>query len=195
MTYNHIDIDLALKQLGESDKLYKTLLNGFYNTYQNVDKDIRGLLEQGQTKDARRLAHSIKGLSGNLGASIFREKAMKLEFAIRDNSEEIESCLTEFSGEFVDVIYEVRDILNRRYKDIGDKETSVSYGKDEFLRRSKELISALETYKYGEVKQAAELFTSTKMPIRYRNNIAEILKNIDSYDYDLAIELLKEMVN
>ena len=85
MAYETINLDLALEQLGGSIKLYGTVVKGFWEKYSHVDQMIQDLIDQGSMEEARRLAHSIKGLCGNLGATKLRERALELEMAIRDN--------------------------------------------------------------------------------------------------------------
>lgn len=195
MTYLKIDISEALDQLGGSEKLYKTLVNGFYDKYQNVDKDIELMLSNNEVEDARRLAHSIKGLSGNLGAKVFREKAMDLEYAIRDASEDVTMCLEAFSQELVGVISEVRHILANRYNDIAKPEVTIAYGEDVFIVSCYDLLAALETYKYSEVKNATEKFVATKVLLKYRHEAEKVLEHIENYDYDQAITTLRGLVN
>lgn len=195
MAYIKIDTSEALAQLGGSEKLYKTLVNGFYDKYQHVDQEIESLIKDGNLEDARRLAHSIKGLSGNLGAKVLREKAMNLEYAIRDESGEMLTNLDLFADELSDVISEVRHMLSNKYNDLAKPEITVTYGEDEFITASYELLSALETYRYSEVKIALEKFSQTKVLLRYQNEAKMVVHHVENYDYDQAIELLKDMVN
>ncbi len=195
MTYNKIDISEALAQLGGSEKLYKTLVNGFYDKYQSVDKEIESLINNHDMEDARRLAHSIKGLSGNLGAKGLREKALDLECAIRDESGHMLNALDAFSDELELVISEVRHLLSTKYNEIAKPEVTKTYGEDEFIKSCYDLLSALETYRYSEVKAALDKFAQVKVLLKYQNEASVIKSHVDNYDYDLAIELLKDLVN
>lgn len=194
MVYDRINIEEALDQLGGSDKLYKTLVSGFYKKYQSVDVSIEDLVDQNEMEDARRLAHSIKGLSGNLGARRLREKAMNLEYAIRDNTADIKVCITYFSDELKAVIIEVEDLLNTRYKDKVESEARIEPGEDGFIASCKELLSALETYKYSEVKVAFKQFNTIKVIRTYKNEVEEVRRYVEDYDYDLAINVLKRLI-
>ncbi len=78
-----MNIKDALLQLGGSVKLYRTLVTGFRDKYLDVDEEIRDRLKRGDAETGRRLAHSMKGLAGNLGAMDLQIRAKDLETAIK----------------------------------------------------------------------------------------------------------------
>lgn len=113
--YRTIDIELALSHLGGSERLYKTLVTGFYDHYKDVDVQIGNLLEMDDVEGARRLAHSLKGLSANLGALELRDKALALEMSIRDKRPDRDDRLNDFSQILKLVIQEAKTILTNRF--------------------------------------------------------------------------------
>jgi HPt (histidine-containing phosphotransfer) domain-containing protein len=111
MVKRKMNIEAALTHLGGSKPLFDTLISGFYNQYNHVDDDIKKLLETGNQEDARLLAHSIKGLSGNLGATELVEKAKALEVAIEAGLETKASDLKAFSKALKAVLEEIVRLL------------------------------------------------------------------------------------
>lgn len=115
----NINIKNALLNLGGSVKLYKTLVQGFKEKYTYIDDDIKIKLLNKEMEEARRLAHSIKGLAGNLGATDLQEKSKILELIVKDNfnknvdgtiiSNILETQWMEFSKELKDCV----KLLNR----------------------------------------------------------------------------------
>lgn len=193
MTYKRIDIDEALAQLGGSEKLYKTLVMGFFERYQGVDVQIETLLSEDQLDEARRMAHSIKGLCGNLGTNQLRERAMALEYAIRDESEGIDECMEAFSLELEEVMIEVEELIKDRFSEHIAMNVEQVYGEGLFLEACGRLISALETYRYSDVKLAYGKLTEVMIPIKYKEVMEELVTHIEAYDYDLAIIVLKKV--
>ena len=112
MVKKKMNMEAALAHLGGSKALFDTLIIGFYNQYRHVDKDIKKLLETGNQEDARLLAHSIKGLSGNLGATELVEKSKALEVAIEANLDTRASDLKAFSKALKDVLEEIVVLLD-----------------------------------------------------------------------------------
>jgi HPt (histidine-containing phosphotransfer) domain-containing protein len=80
----HIDEKSALALLGNSEKLYVKLVTSFYGKYKDIEGDFEELVDQNDYEEARRLAHSIKGLCGNLGAHELQEISKELEYAFKD---------------------------------------------------------------------------------------------------------------
>lgn len=68
----HLDHERGLAMMGGNEPLYHRILASFVETYANLRLDLD------QAED-RRTLHSLKGLSGNIGASRLRELAMALE--------------------------------------------------------------------------------------------------------------------
>ncbi len=113
--FQYIDIEMALDHLGGSDRLYKKVVSGFHDRYSKADQQIETLLNEEDFEGARILAHSLKGLSGNLGSLGLKEKALDLEMSIRDGRPDREVCLRNFSQTLAAVIDETEIILRERY--------------------------------------------------------------------------------
>ncbi len=69
--------------LGDHD-LYVDLLRRLVASEQNTPGDIRQALACGDAPTAQRLAHTLKGLAGTVGANTVMARAAELEMAIRD---------------------------------------------------------------------------------------------------------------
>ncbi len=74
----------ALQRLAGNQKLYRTLLERFYNGYSKFGQDIQASLAAGNFEEAQRGAHTIKGLAGTIGHQGLAEAALALEHACRD---------------------------------------------------------------------------------------------------------------
>jgi len=93
------DREAVLARLGGSETMLARLLDKFCRSYSRAPEELETLLESGQHEEARRLVHSVKGVSANLGlASIYRS-SIALENKLKDESErpspEIHSFKTE----------------------------------------------------------------------------------------------------
>jgi HPt (histidine-containing phosphotransfer) domain-containing protein len=193
MRYEKINIDQALEQLGGSEKLYRTLITGFYERYQGVDQEIGEMLEENKYDEARRMAHSLKGLSGNLGTDQLREKSMALEYGIRDEVDEIPALFKAFSEELHEVMFEVEVLIKDRFEEHYFRNVENLYGDGSFFEACSELISALETYRYSDVKRALAKFNDITIPKRHSDQAVIVKSYINDYDYNLAIEELKKL--
>lgn len=82
----------AIEQLGGSIRLFRKLAEGFIESYTYIDEDILDQYEI-SLSEARRLAHSMKGLSGNLGATDLMLKAKDLELSLKNVIERADNYL------------------------------------------------------------------------------------------------------
>ncbi len=78
-----IDTESALERFQGNEKLFRKLLTEFSTEYKNVDDNIRNALKNGDTRLARELTHTIKGVSGNLSARALHMAATELESGIK----------------------------------------------------------------------------------------------------------------
>jgi two-component system sensor histidine kinase/response regulator len=74
-----VDVEKALKRVGGSIKLYKTLLSRFRETQTDAVHRIKEAIGSAETETAKREAHTLKGLAGSVGATRLAECASTVE--------------------------------------------------------------------------------------------------------------------
>ena len=74
-----IERSRGLRFVGENEQLYQVILRRFAATHASVIEELRDLLARGDRAEARRLAHTMTGLAGTIGARPLAEKAGDLE--------------------------------------------------------------------------------------------------------------------
>jgi two-component system sensor histidine kinase/response regulator len=77
-----IDIADGLRRIGGNPEFYRKLLLKLGSDFAASPADLRRLLGDAQTEEARRLAHTLKGTSGNVGATELQAASASLELAI-----------------------------------------------------------------------------------------------------------------
>jgi two-component system sensor histidine kinase/response regulator len=83
-----IDAETALKRIAGNTRLYKDLLRRFVEGQEDATEKVRGALEAGDLILAERIAHSLKGLAGTIGAVEAQGAAGELERSIHDKATE-----------------------------------------------------------------------------------------------------------
>jgi CheY-like chemotaxis protein len=78
-----IDIDEGLRRVGGNRKLYRKLLVEFCQDHREDARAISEALDSSDEKTAQRLAHTIKGVSGSIGAGDLFSAAEKLDAALK----------------------------------------------------------------------------------------------------------------
>ena len=79
-----IDLKKGLNTVSGNDKLFHRLLLQFRKDYQGLGEEIKSAYYAGDHERARNLAHTIKGVAGNIAASEVHRTAAELETCIRE---------------------------------------------------------------------------------------------------------------
>jgi two-component system sensor histidine kinase/response regulator len=85
-----LDTTLGLANMAGKQGLYMAILRRYVNGQRDVGQQIRRALGRGDRSTAHRLAHTLKGVSANIGATLVQQQALVLEQAIR-NGEPLEN--------------------------------------------------------------------------------------------------------
>ena len=92
-----LDTVLGLSRMAGKKPLYLAMLRRYAAGQAAAGRQIRESLDAGDTATAERVAHTLKGVSGNVGATQVQELAGALEMAIRESQpqEEVRMKLVE----------------------------------------------------------------------------------------------------
>ena len=85
-TLEGIDIPSGLARVNGNKKLYRTLLIKLHDEYRDAHDRICELLDKGDMHEAMLLAHTVKGVAGNLGAARMQAAAAALEEPLKAGS-------------------------------------------------------------------------------------------------------------
>jgi CheY-like chemotaxis protein len=82
-----LDMTAALQRVAGNKRLYRDLLTQFVAKHESTGNRIKEALESGDRNEVERLAHSLKGVAGNLGINRIFVLAGNLEKAISESHE------------------------------------------------------------------------------------------------------------
>jgi HPt (histidine-containing phosphotransfer) domain-containing protein len=102
-----LDTNTGLIRL-TNERLYRKMLSKFSEGYARYDQEISKALERQDVDTAYMLAHSIKGVSGTLGADRLYRSSIELEGAIRRREDRLPVLVQEFSQALGEVISFIR---------------------------------------------------------------------------------------
>ena len=87
-----IDSVAGLKRVAGNKRLYRDLLGQFAEKQGDAAAQISNALESGDRALAERIAHTVKGVAGNIGMTKIQFAAAGLEKAVRENDPAIPAC-------------------------------------------------------------------------------------------------------
>jgi PAS domain S-box-containing protein len=99
-----IALSSGLARVGGNRQLYAKLLCKFREGHEKAVQEIRAALHRGDRETAGRLAHTVKGVSGNLGAESLYRAAAELEKAIKEGQQDIDPPVARFGSQLKTVM-------------------------------------------------------------------------------------------
>ncbi|MBF0094857.1 MAG: Hpt domain-containing protein, partial [Alphaproteobacteria bacterium] len=90
---------------------YLRLLSKFADNQENTVAEIRKAVERGDTETATRLAHTLKGVAGNISAASLQQVGHALEAVLKEGkTEKLEDLMTSAAQELERVIATIRTV-------------------------------------------------------------------------------------
>ena len=82
-----LDTTSGLRRVVGKRAFYVSLLRRFATDQADTPKQVRAALQSGAWTDAQRMAHTLKGLAGNIGMTSVQARAVELEKAIENHAD------------------------------------------------------------------------------------------------------------
>ncbi len=192
-----IDIDEGLRRLGGNRKLYRDLLVKFRATYREADKQIAASVAQGDTAEARRLAHTIKGIAGNLGASKLFSEAGRLENLLQQGElDHLAERLGIFGQALATVVHSLHDAALKpeieQSADTSGSPDSIDSGTA--LALLTRLRDAVQTRKPKKCEPLVAEMQKLPWPVDCRAEVESAIGLINRYRFMDAIRPLEELI-
>ncbi len=105
-----LDTKLGLRRVLNERKFYVSMLQRFVDGQGKDAEQIRESLNNADDETAERLAHTLKGVAGNIGASALQNTAEQLETMIRDKEkrESLDAVLAELTAQLSGLTSQLR---------------------------------------------------------------------------------------
>jgi len=188
-----INIKDALKRVGGDSNLLSKLLKKFSVNHKNAVAEIESNIASGNRDRAIRLAHTLKGLSGTIGARRLHETAKVLEASIRAEETETGQFLDGLSKELSSVITGITawDENDRRNDD--EPASAVS---EMDMARVQLLLDEIEVLLEDDDTDAGRKLAELKAipgASAAANEWAIMEQRLGEYDFDKALEELEKI--
>lgn len=180
-----LNIEGALKRVNNKKKLYLSILEKFYLNNQNFIIEIKTLLEKGEQETAERLIHTLKGVSGNIGADSLHENTKIVEESIHEkDSGKIEVGLNKLEVELKELFDNISVNLDFEVK-------SYDLGLDSEL--IKELIPKVKQQLKDKNPKAKVLIKDLEEAGMSGDLFEEMKSKLSKYDFKSALIVLEEI--
>lgn len=187
-----VDFSDGLRRVGGSERLFQRLLQQFVNDYADEAERLQREGEDGLGEDVRRLAHTIKGTAGSLGAISLQRAAAELEAALKESAEpggpaQPVQRLSAFVSELQQALEQMRNYLG-----------SQSLPETAVVNRQKaaELAAQLMFLLTEADSEAVEWFMAHRQDFEEfygTDGYRELSKLIEVFDFSAALALIKRL--
>ncbi len=186
-----IDTESGLARLSGDITLYRDLLNKFAGSQGSADADIQKALDHNDPETARMVAHTVKGVAGNMGAEPLFEAASDLETALKqENIKESLKLLPVFAGHLKTVIQSIEGLEAEKTDEKmiqghpADPETVRS-----LLAELETLIEDNDTAATAQVRQLSGMIGNSPG----KDLLMRLAREIKGYDFESAKNSLGDL--
>lgn len=189
--FNGLDKREGLARLGGNAKLYRDLMFRFAKEQRNTPESIAQLIAESDLETAERLAHTLKGVAGNLGAKEIQTRAAALESYL--NRQNIDSAQAELPKLEWVVGTLVADI--QAYQAEHESSSDVEGGTN-----LAELLPKLDTLKAllmeddGEVEERFFDLQPGLQTVISKSTLDTLADQIEMFDFEAALATLEPVL-
>lgn len=187
-----VDIRAGMLATMNNAPLYRKLLVRYRDSQSEFEAEFRQAMSNNTETEAARVAHSLKGLSGNLGVKVVEKMAAELEHACRKKLDvnEIDITLNALVAELNAVITALADI------DVPAINTASPASENELdfqaiselILTLRQKIAIFDVSANDTVTDLADMLNDTN----YSAQVRKVREAVENYDFDTATtELVK----
>lgn len=172
-----LDRERGQKYFAGNTSLYRKILRNFMEDYE--DLDLRGLSEE----ERRRVLHTLKGLSSNIGAMQLYETVVALEQQFSF------SRLQQFQEMLDALLHELKIKLVKSEQRTEEKEEIGQAEKEEQFLLLEAAIETMQPSRYDPLLGGLDRVI---LSAKEGEIFAQVKRALENYDFDLAVQKLRE---
>jgi two-component system, sensor histidine kinase and response regulator len=185
-----LDYENTLIRLGNKKAFYNDLLNKYYENYSNLVKELSDMILNNQNEEAKRLIHSVKGVTGNIGAVKIYDYIVEFENQF-DTLDEI--SMDDKLKKLRNLNEELLNSINKFILEKAPKEVLKS-SDFELYNALTALLEALQKARAKEIKDFMGYLVVNTQDGNYSIKISEIKKLVERYRFKEAKVLVQELM-
>ncbi len=186
-----INVSAGIERTGGRADRYKKLLRQFASNQGGGELRIAEALKLESMEEAVRIAHTLKGVAGTIGAEELQEKARIMESLLKaDNVAEAREFLVEVGETLQAVVFEINSKLHEELV----AAEPVLPDSDELVKLSGELKALL----LEDDSRAGDIITEMLQLLRgspWESRFTKIRTEIEDIEYEKALEILDQFMD
>jgi PAS domain S-box-containing protein len=187
-----INLADGLNRVAGNRRLYRNLLGQFAAKQGDAAAQISVALKSGDSKLAERIAHTVKGVAGNLAITEVQFAAQKLEKAIREGQDSIALLLETFATLLVTQVRAVDQAL-KESAPAQPADVALSPFKGEVASAAIDRLKSLLDTNDGDADEAFRSLQDAVAGVVDRPHLDDLGASISDFDFEAALVKLEEI--
>ena len=176
----------GLNRVAGNKRLYRDLLRQFAKKQADAAVQISAALEDKDLKLAERVAHTVKGVAGNIGIAEVQFAAQKLEKAIREGGDSVAALLDAFATSLETQVRAIEEGL-RESEPIRPDEVQPSTFNGEIASTAIARLKLLLDANDGDAEEAFRSLQDAVAGVVDRPHLDDLSASISDFDFEAAL--------
>ena len=182
----------GLKRVAGNRRLYRDLLGQFADKQGDAAAQISAALKGGDQKLAERIAHTVKGVAGNIGITGVQTAAQRLEKAIREGHDSVPALLDEFATTLGNQVHAIEHAM-RASAPAAPAEAQSSRFKPEAASGAIARLRVLLEASDGDTEEAFRSLQDAVSGAVAKTQLDALKASINDFDFEAALAKLREI--
>jgi PAS domain S-box-containing protein len=186
-----VDTLEGVQRVGGNIASYRKLLQKFADNQATALDEIRSAFAGKDDELSVRLAHTLKGVSGSIGANAVHQAAAKLEAALKDAPAELpEDLLAETERELMAVLEPITAMVSAATDGDGGAPGELPADLADQLQQLRNLLDEYDTESGDRLEEILAQVRGTDV----HDDLAVLKAQLDNYDFEAAAEKLAPII-
>jgi len=187
-----IDVQNGVLRIGGSVRRYKEMLAKFVENQSNVDEKIQQAIDSGNNETSLRLAHTLKGVSANVGAIDLHALAKRVESCLEDkNASQINTALKELTILLRHTFQVIRSVIDATDHPIQTE--NVEIDPNDLAQRIKKIQQCLVDWDM-DAQSVLDDICQFVSGSAYADSFDHVSRYVKDYDYEKALAELNKII-
>ena len=183
-----IDTKAGLDTANGNEKLYTRLLKKFRETQSEFAEMFNNALQSSDPTEAERVAHTLKGVAGNIGAKNIQTAAQALEQACQENISDKSDLLKAVVDELNPVIAGL-SILDSSEQQKTEQSAVDQSAIDSLFNQLKELLEDDDTDAVDTLDQLLSVFGDHSE----KQKLIKLRETVENYEFEEALKIFAQI--
>jgi HPt (histidine-containing phosphotransfer) domain-containing protein len=189
LALKHLQALEGIKRIGGKEEAYRKQLKRFREHYANAATELERLLQSEQMSEAEAYCHSLKGVTGNIGAQALFESISGIDNNLKQHKHPAPEILEQFRERLQNVMSDI-DSLASMPASVTMAAEPLS---DEALKVRLDRLMAMLESDYGAAETLLNEIRMGVVGSPVEEDMNKIAAQMDVFEIDLALALLQQL--